>query len=537
MKMKGVVISGLALLLSVLGARAQTPAEVTRAIERGVKYLKGAQKGNGLWEFPGHEGHVGSVGATAMAALTLLEVGDVESDRELQQCVRKAAAAVRTNTPDLDFTYSVSACIWFLDKLIETNAKHGIAEPERDKKTILELAERLKNGQTAEGGWQYHVPIGKAPAKPDQEDNSNTQFAVLALWTARRHGAGPDEHLKRAETRFRNHQNNADFGWSYVSGAQVNQSTPAMTCSGLIGLAVGHAVRVKKRTTSLKTDKPIGASSKDAGPSGPLVGRDDDVRDEKIKKALEFLSRHMNSEANWGTYTIWSVERVAKIYALKRINGKDWFAWGCGHLVSSQEADGSFPGQYGPVETCFALLFLKQVNLFGDLTDEIRREDQLTIDSSKGTSKGPVAAATANPNLPATPGLNESTAEEIAARIVAQVLKAPADKQPALLTILKETKGKPYTDALVELIPKLSGATQQRAREMLAERLTRMKNDQLRAYMAKDQPAELRRGAASACALKGEPELLLDLMTLMKDADADVAAAAKEAHEKLRKSR
>src|SRR5207248_1407816 len=70
-------------------------------------------------------------------------------------------------------------------------------------------------------------------------DNSNTQFGLLALWAARRHDVPSEVALLMAQQRFQATQN-ADGGWGY----QIhNQSTPSMTCVGLLGFAMGHGVQ------------------------------------------------------------------------------------------------------------------------------------------------------------------------------------------------------------------------------------------------------------------------------------------------------
>src|SRR5262249_7646553 len=72
-------------------------------------------------------------------------------------------------------------------------------------------------------------------------------------------------------------------------------------------------------------------------------------------------------------YLMWSLERVAVAYDLKTIGHKDWYAWGAEILVASQGADGSWEGEHGaPVDTCFALLFLKRTNLAQDLTSSLK---------------------------------------------------------------------------------------------------------------------------------------------------------------------
>jgi hypothetical protein len=64
------------------------------------------------------------------------------------------------------------------------------------------------------------------------------------------------------------------------------------------------------------------------------------------------------------------------LYDLKKVGDKDWYAWGSAALLKGQQRDGSWKGGAyygsGPVlDTCFALLFLKQANLATDLTKEL----------------------------------------------------------------------------------------------------------------------------------------------------------------------
>jgi pimeloyl-ACP methyl ester carboxylesterase len=86
-------------------------------------------------------------------------------------------------------------------------------------------------------------------------------------------------------------------------------------------------------------------------------------------------------------YYLWSVERVAMLYDLKTIGGKDWYGWGAQVLVVHQRADGGwsafepndrnllarYPGSDNhTVTACLALLFLRRSNLVHDLTENLR---------------------------------------------------------------------------------------------------------------------------------------------------------------------
>src|SRR5205085_2527455 len=78
---------------------------------------------------------------------------------------------------------------------------------------------------------------GKIDPKAARDDNSNTQFAIIALWAARRHWVPMERTLALVEDRFRSSQHPDAGGWGYQL---KSGQTPSMTCVGLIGLAVGH---------------------------------------------------------------------------------------------------------------------------------------------------------------------------------------------------------------------------------------------------------------------------------------------------------
>ena len=76
-------------------------------------------------------------------------------------------------------------------------------------------------------------------------------------------------------------------------------------------------------------------------------------------------------------YFLWSVERVAMLYDLHTIDGKDWYGYGAQKLLKHQGGAGDwpswqYPGNCAQANTCFALLFLKRSNLVSDLTLHLR---------------------------------------------------------------------------------------------------------------------------------------------------------------------
>ncbi|HYT92699.1 MAG TPA: hypothetical protein VEL76_28540, partial [Gemmataceae bacterium] len=93
---------------------------------------------------------------------------------------------------------------------------------------------------------------------------------------------------------------------------------------------------------------------------------------------------------NWGDlYFLWSLERMAVIYDLKKIEDKDWYAWGSGIILANQSGDGSWRERFpGVPDTCFALLFLVRANVVKDLTDKLRQA-RVAAAARPGTPSAP----------------------------------------------------------------------------------------------------------------------------------------------------
>jgi hypothetical protein len=389
-----------------------------QAIDKGVAYLKQLQGNNGAWAYGQDDSS--TVGSTALAGLTLLECGVAPDD----PAVQKAAAFVRDRSIGLTKTYSLSLSIMFLDRLGD----------DRDANLIDSMALRLLAGQNmGNGAWSYECPgisaaeAGRlkqlleqrnelvagdlpktaqhrqvkdlpkeiqaqlaqvqraqatAPAadKAGGSDNSNTQFAILALWIARRQGMPVDDAFQHVDTHIRRSQND-DGGWSYMSnkGKPVTLgmgSTPSMTCAGLLGLAVS---RGSANEAILRTEgkaKLLTDPGKDPAIKAGLVALGASLQsDPSQPQQLPMLNARTNGR---GYYLLWSLERVAVAYGLDMISGKDWYGWGTGILLGNQRNDGSWQGEFpeGGVDTCFALLFLRRANIAPDLTAALQGKAQ-----------------------------------------------------------------------------------------------------------------------------------------------------------------
>ena len=207
---------------------------------------------------------------------------------------------------------------------------------------------------------------GKRKMLSGRDDNSNTQFALLALWAARRHDVPTENSLILAQKRFQTTQN-SDGGWGYVPRFG---SADAMTGVGLLGLAIGHGA----------SEKGILAAIDARANKSPAKAN---LQDPIIVKGLQAFGNYIGKDdpnnknpAMVNCYFLWTLERVAMIYNLRTIGNKDWYRWGVHILLPNQNDNGSwfggqYPGATPNLDTCFALLFLKRSNLVRDLTENL----------------------------------------------------------------------------------------------------------------------------------------------------------------------
>jgi hypothetical protein len=584
----GALFSYLVLLVPV--GRAADQEAVDRAIQRGVVYLKQAGAA-GKWTCNSHD-----AGATALAALTLLECDVLPADPILQQ----ATAFLRTAARSEMATYDISLLLLYFDRL-------GNRE---DEELIRSLATRLLRGQNAAGGWSYVCPVEAAPSpgasalglpaggytppprpgliNSSTGDNSNSQFALLALWVARRHQLpAADAALAAVAHRFRSTQN-ADGGWGYYPPPENPHSTTAtMTCAGLLGLTVAYGVAGEAVLRTRLAPEKEGSAKKLRSPRDP-------GRDPAVRAALLTLGDLINGPyalAAKGTlgappgapslrqrpaapglaqpatgqtvdyYLLWSIERVAAAFSLRTLGRRDWFDWGSRIILANQRADGSWDAVYGPgIETSFALLFLRRSNLVKDLSNDLKdlirdpaevrlkaggvggkglKGQDTPLDASavgKADRKPPKSRPSSIPSLrpdpdadsaatrPA-PGAPDSKLDPETAQLSAAVVRASGAEQEALIDQLRDARGVANTQALAAAIPQLSGTAKTRARDALAERLTRMTAGTLRDKF-RDEDLEIRRAAALAVAIKNEQAFVPDLIELLADAEPPVARAA-----------
>lgn len=313
-----------------------TDKDVRQAIERGVEFLKENQnKTRGGWReidaWPG--------GLSALCTLALLESGLEPSDPS----VALALDYIRSfNKPET--TYSVSLRTMVL----------CAAEPKKDLLTIRQNAAWLESLQLTDarseelrlkGAWNYSQRLGNG-------DNSNTQFAMLALNEAERVGVTVDPRVWRLALEYWLKTQRTDGSWGYKPVGEP--STGSMTCAGICSTVIAQG-RLSTGTASIQ-DGVV-----------HCCGESDETG--AVDRGLFWLGKNFSVGVNPGQdnyllYYLYGLERVGRMTGRRFIGAHDWYREGAEMLVREQDINGSWRGsntESNPlIATSFALLFLSK---------------------------------------------------------------------------------------------------------------------------------------------------------------------------------
>lgn len=313
-------------------ARPVDAAQVLAAIDRGIAYLKREQSQRGRWpEIPGYDG-----GVTALCTLSLLNSGVPADD----PVIRHSLDLLRGM--ELQKTYTVS-----LQTMV-----FCAAEPRKDMVRIRQNVRWLEEHQITEdgrrGAWSYPGVGG---------DNSNSQFAVLALSDAQRVGVEVSrETWERAERYWRSTQNE-DGSWGYFPG---EPGTGSMTCAGIGALAICTAAL---------------ASGDATVENGRAVCCRPHEQDDALNRGIQWLAERFSVSHNPRPsgvgqpalyYYLYGLERAGRLTARRFIGDHDWYREGAEVLVGEQDSlahywKGTWFAETDPrISTAMALLFLSK---------------------------------------------------------------------------------------------------------------------------------------------------------------------------------
>ncbi len=312
-------------------AHAEVTAEQAReAIRRSVASLRASQNPvTGNWPtFGSFEG-----GATSLCTLALLNAGVPANDPQIQSALRYLRQLGRPSS-----TYATS-----LQTMV-----YCTAEPKRDWANITRnvkwLEEIQKNEGDGIGGWDYGNMRSRNP------DNSNSQFALLALNEAQAIGVPVSLDVWKRAVVYWTTRQKKDGSWSYrkITGKG------SMTCAGISSLIIAQQNLTEGDANVLQ------GRIQCCGPQ-----RDD----EAVSKGFTWMERHFSVRQNPSVdnhdhetylfYYLYGLERIGRLSGRRFIGEHDWYREGAEFLIAEQNLKGEWKGmREAHITTAMGVLFL-----------------------------------------------------------------------------------------------------------------------------------------------------------------------------------
>ena len=320
------------------------PGVVAAAILRGREFLKKDLDEDGacVWpvspEWPGTR-----VGATALAVVALRAAGVSKDDPVFARAIEKTLLVVQGDAiamrSDLDgYTYALSMLALAL---------HSV-DAKKYKPQLEVIGKRLAAGQLENGQWTYYCRDKKYKRVPKAGDNSNTQYAILALRACRLAGVHIEPEVWQRNSRFWLNTMNAWGGWGYGPRG-TTQHELSMTSAGVATYAIcAEALHGTDAARRLRESKRVKVGMRRLG-------------------ELLLVKGYQGEEI----YAYYGVERACILTGTRAFNDFDWYREGAGILVKTQKESGAWgdpeargittgAGYGEAIDTAYALLFLKR---------------------------------------------------------------------------------------------------------------------------------------------------------------------------------
>ena len=305
-----------------------TPAAVSASINQCVEFLMRRQENEGRrGSWPGHYPEYGT-GQTSLVTLALLSAGQSIK----QPKIVKALDFIRSNKSERTYTAALKIMVLCL------------AEPAKDMNRIKEEVDWLVKCQSEDGGWGYFQGSGGS-------DESNSQFAVLALWEASKLGIPIEPRCVEKSRKYWRDQRRGD-GWGYRKDSPIG----SMTCAGIVSTIVLQDATVGMDAT-VKGDRIVCCG-----------GPNDEI---EIERSMQWLARNFGVTSNpnapaYTMYYLYALERVGRLTGQRLIGEHDWYREGAKYLLSNQKQSigGQFRGGMSEGDeissSAMALLFLSK---------------------------------------------------------------------------------------------------------------------------------------------------------------------------------
>jgi hypothetical protein len=330
--------------------------EVRAMIKRAIPYLEKASNEE--------------LGGDCLIALTLVKEGIGENHPVVAHAVKRVKEGIAANQitdKGSDAFYSTGIAGIFMCEV----------DPVKYRREIDFILQYTQKRQMNTGGWSY-------PSYATG-DTSQTQYAVLFLWTAQHSGISiAPEMVERAAAWLMRTQDPGG-GWGYqgaepVMGQRAGQSvTLSMAAAGLSSLyicgdianmgAQGPAQRETGLPPALRLIVPESDRPKQQQPSKVKLDqaayrRSIGEGDQFFAKNFNILNRTGGGGVTYQFYYMYALERYQSFRELSIGSDDpepDWYNQGVDYLMKNQNADGSFGSGSAlkpEIDTCFAVLFL-----------------------------------------------------------------------------------------------------------------------------------------------------------------------------------
>lgn len=311
-------------------------AGVQRSIDRGVAYLRKSQDDAGGWEeFNGQ-----SCGLTSLCTLAMLNCGVDGKDPSIVKAMRY----LRSFEPEQTYSVALQTLVY-----CQLGAAGDLPRIRRNVNWLV--AEQLNPGQrfgVTPNAWTYNARQGSG-------DESNSQFAILALGAAADRGIEVDPDCFERALQYWTTRQKSGGGWSYLGRGGPSGS---MTCAGIASIVIARG-----RLSS--------GSSQIVGEGIQCCGGQQTDKD-PVAEGLKWLAANFTVQGNPSTenkmtyfYYLYALERVGRLTGKRFIGNHDWYREGADRIVSLQDEFQGFWPSTGPLEpitvtTSFALLFLSK---------------------------------------------------------------------------------------------------------------------------------------------------------------------------------
>jgi len=419
---------------------------VQKAIRNGAKWIADQQQKNGSFKLDGNpqDGAFPQsrqrFGISALCTYTLADCGYPADEPTVKAALAYLRKHYRSYTKGDHWpqasAYSLSLVVLALHNLYvkpenrarldehdrygrrKADDKNPCGYPPWARTMIQEILDWLVEGQSKEGLFRYPggFNIGTSPppgsGRPashfGDEDLSNTQYVLLALWAGSRCGYDiPVEKLEAIARRL--------LSWQEKTGPEVERVEDPEPDAAPKAPTGDHryapprppredpgAPRDRARGFPYTPEAPVTGSMTTAGLSSLVIVKAMLLERKALQKELHVqldrgiwdaiawcqanfaLDRNPGMGRTWQYYYLYGLERAFVIMAKRMIGRHDWYREGATLMVGEQKDDGRWnpDGQVeqfgggpsgGPspfrtdvLDTCFALLFLKRATLKPD---------------------------------------------------------------------------------------------------------------------------------------------------------------------------